>query len=601
MPTRRGGWAAPIVVWLFLFTMLAVHVGEATGGMLPGIDDQMRFTQVQDLMSGQAWGTVDQSRLLTPEGGAMHWSRIPDVFLVGLTHAFSPILGAQQAAYAAAAIWPLILFVIASAALALILRRLGASPAGVAAGLACFALSASVYQFYPGRIDHHGLEVALLLVALASLLSPRRSKRSAVIAGIAVAAMLSVAIESLPYAAGIILSFGLLWVCRGGSEAQRLQVFGASSAIAAAFFYMVDAPGPGAARAACDAFGNAHLAAIIAAGAGFALLPRFNILTSPMRRFAGAASAGVVTVLAVLSAAPACVGDPYAAIDAELRYLWLDTVREAKSLWLLAVEDQQVATRQYGVVFAAAVALAVLVGRASPRRRITWTPIVVLFGLSVLATIWQVRGVTFSHALASIPAGVAVGAVFDRWRAVRGPAALIAAAAVAALLAPVTWRAVGDTAFAKTPTDAGAPIVTLRDCTAPDAADTIAQLRTLPVGKVFASIGIGTWVLVNSEHSVFNAPYHRNPKGIATGVKVFAAPPEDAVRTLGELGADYFAYCPGSEAMRLYARRWPDGFAARLEAGAAPDWLQPVGGEGDPDQPMRLFRIDDAEVLAAKR
>ncbi|MEQ9315131.1 MAG: hypothetical protein RLN72_04715, partial [Henriciella sp.] len=88
-----------------VFTLL--KAGPAFGGDLLGSDDMMRMQQVRDLITGQnGWYDVSQDRLLTPEGGAMHWSRVPDLFLAGVVWIAQPIVGRAMAEGIAVTLWP---------------------------------------------------------------------------------------------------------------------------------------------------------------------------------------------------------------------------------------------------------------------------------------------------------------------------------------------------------------------------------------------------------------------------------------------------------------------------------------------------------------
>jgi hypothetical protein len=114
-----------------------------------------------------------------------------------------------------------------------------------------------------------------------------------------------------------------------------------------------------------------------------------------------------------------------------------------------------------------------------------------------------------------------------------------------------------------------------------------AALAKLPPGLVIADVGYGPYLLALTPHSVMGAPYHRLSTGIAVSHSVFASPPDDAkaivnaARLVGAGGKPaYLMICGGTP---------PDGLAegargrslwARLQAGNAPRWLEPVGEKG---------------------
>ena len=131
----------------------ALQAGPALGGDLRGNDDMMRMQQVRDLLSGdKSWFDVSQARLLTPEGGAMHWSRLPDLFMAAVILISQPIIGPSAAEALAAGLWPLLLLASVLALLSMVLSRLGVNLAGQLSAFFFFAGSAAIYNFWPGRI-----------------------------------------------------------------------------------------------------------------------------------------------------------------------------------------------------------------------------------------------------------------------------------------------------------------------------------------------------------------------------------------------------------------------------------------------------------------
>jgi hypothetical protein len=114
-----------------------------------------------------------------------------------------------------------------------------------------------------------------------------------------------------------------------------------------------------------------------------------------------------------------------------------------------------------------------------------------------------------------------------------------------------------------------------------------APLAKLPPGLVIADVSYGPYLLALTRHSVMGVPYHRLSTGIAVSHGVFASPPDDAraivnaARLVGSGGKPTYLMVCGP--------RPPDGLAepargrslwARLQAGAAPNWLEPVGEKG---------------------
>ncbi|MEO1100613.1 MAG: hypothetical protein AAFW65_02085, partial [Pseudomonadota bacterium] len=322
-------WAAGIA----MLALMAAKLGPAWQGGLTAQDDYMRLQQVRDLLAGQAWFNVDQSRFLTPEGGDMHWSRIPDIFIGGLILVFDLFTDRATAERLMAIVWPLTLLSALLATLAVSVRRIGGGRAGIIAAFFLFGASASSLQYLPGRIDHHGLIALLLLTAVNALMNREASPKSGLVAAAVLCTALSIAIESLPFTAVLIAAFGLLWVVRGHLEAPRLAAFGAGLVVFGSVFYVFDAPGFSAARAVCDAFGQGHMTALAIGGVGLAALGVFGgaMASWRTRLLAGGVLGGLVLV-AVWQVAPACFGSPYRDIGDLMNEMWLSRVGEARSL-----------------------------------------------------------------------------------------------------------------------------------------------------------------------------------------------------------------------------------------------------------------------------
>lgn len=579
-------WAAGIA----MVAIMATKLGVIWQGGLVAQDDYMRLQQVRDLLNGQSWFNVDQSRFLTPEGGAMHWSRLPDIFIGGLVLFFDLFTGRATAERLTAIVWPLMLLSGLLATLAVTVRRIGGGRAGIIAAFFLFGTSASSLQYLPGRIDHHGLIALLLLTAVNALMNREGSPKSGLIAAAALCAALSVAIESLPFTAVLIAAFGLLWVVRGHLEAPRLAAFGAGLTVLGSVFFVMDAPGLGAARAVCDAFGQGHMMALAIGGAGLAALGVFGgAMASWQARLLAGGTLGVLTLLAVWLVAPACFGSPYSDISDLMNEMWLSRVGEARSLPALWRVSPDVTIAGFGIAVAALVAAAWIRARSKEEFRLPWTLLSALIIVGIALTSWQIRGLTMTHILASAAGGAAIGLLFSHWVQKRGVPPLLMLAAAAFALSPVTWSRIGAIAAPDT-IDAQENGAARALCYTPSA---YAPLRTLDPTVVFSQIDLGPPILAHTDHSILSAPYHRNLQGIEDTLTIFLGSSDDARIRLKEKGAAYVLACPGAEAIAGLGERSPDGFSADMQNNRSPDWLERV--ELDGLAPLELYRIADTD------
>jgi len=582
-----GKWA----LWAFgivVIGLLSVRIGELYDGVFPGIDDMMRLQQVRDFLAGQSWFLVDQSRLLTPEGGEMHWSRLPDLFLAGFIFLAQPLIGQTAAEALAMGLWPLILLACALTFLVMIMQRLGLGLIGQFAGLFFFSTSAAIYNFWPGRIDHHGFVVVLTLAGLAAVLSREMTARSGVILALCITAALTIALEGLPYVAGLITIMGLFWIVRGHREGVRLAAFGGALMLFAFLFFAFDAPGISDRRMVCDAYGTSHWAGLTTGGLLLALLGVFGgWFDTWQKRLLAGAVAGSVTIALFVWVNPACLGDPYAAVPDTVRETWLDRVNEAKPLSNLLQTELDRVIWVYGVLATATIASVFMILRAKPEHRLARIGCGLLFALSIVATIWQLRGQSFSHVFAAIGAGWVVGVLFDNWRAKRGPGPLLIMAAVAIFLSPLTWRSLGDN-FGVAPIDPEHAESRSMECVQ---ADNFAVMATRTNMRVHTPIDLGISVLTRTSNRIFVGPYHRNAKGIEQANLILIETPEEAQQSLLNLGATHFVYCRGLAETNDYGARWPNGFAAQLNRDEIPEWLEPVDGKTETEGVVRLYQI----------
>lgn len=569
-PTRQPSvW--PLIVAILLALAYGVsQAGPAFSGELRGSDDMMRLQQVRDLIAGQNWFDVDQARLYTPEGGAMHWSRLPDIFLASIILLTQPLIGREMAEGLAVTLWPLMQLTWVLTAIAACLRRLGAPLSGQLAGLFFFCTSAAMVHFLPGRIDHHGLGIALTITALACLISPRMTIRSAAIAAACVAAMITLAMENLPVAGLIIAGFGTAWIIRGTGEAARLRVFGGTLIIASLIAYVFDAPGAGGLRGVCDAYGQSHFVALLVAGAGMAAIATIMPGNQDWRaRLFAMALAGGVTLFSFMLINPDCIASPYAALPEDVQSGWLDIVSEARPFTTVIASDPGMALIFYGVGVAGLASAIIGLLLRERQHRLPHAALLALLSTGIVLMAWQLRATALVHALSAIASGWLFGYLFSRWlhRRGTGPALVLLAGAI--LISPTGWTYARKLLpIAPQPTSAASA-----DCRTKDA---YREIVAAPRMIVFTPVDLGAPLIYFTRNYATAAPYHRNPAAIELTVNVFTGPAEDARAGIAASGATHIAFCPGLGELKAYAKAAPEGLAADLVEGRIPRWLTPL-------------------------
>lgn len=521
---------------------------------LPDTDDMMRLQQIRDWIGGQGFTDVAQHRLGAGAGLAMHWSRLPDIVPATIIVQLTPFFGRHAAELAAVIAWPTLLFAGTLCLTARIARVLGgAAIARTAIVVAAVAFPATTV-FLPGRIDHHGLQLLLLLIVVRALVA-RPAMEPGLAAGLAAAASLVIGLETAPLIAAAGVAMALTWLrARSGSD-DRMMGFGiglGAGLLAASIVFRTSSwnyPG-------CDGFTMvAWRAAVIAAFApmGMALAAR-DIASPATRAILGTIIAVVVGVGMVL-VAPQCLS-PYGLVDPMLVRLWLGKVGEAQPLLATPLP---VAIGYAGVMVAgvAASAWRVLASR-DPR----WGSLLLVQVAALLLTFSQIRG-AYAGAILAAPG---LAAVVTAARA-RGSLWLAAAwAASAGMLYPIAAQAVAAQAGANAPISGDGRASA--SCTDPAM---LAELGALPPGRLMAPLDLGAYAIGATRLSVVGAPYHRNNAGNLATYHFFLGRADQAASLAAAWRVRYVALCPDS-----FDTAGAGSLAQALRRGAPPPWLRRI-------------------------
>lgn len=509
---------------------------------LPDADDMMRLQQIRDWLGGQDFADLTQYRL-GESGVAMHWSRLADLVPGGLILGLQGIIGRHQAELAAVILWPSALLAMAIALTGRIARLAGgaevAAPAMVVAAIAYPASSV----FVPGRIDHHGLQLVLLLITVLMLLAPPSMKKG-LLAGIAITLSLVVGMELAPVlavAAGVAIAE---WTVGGQLERDRLMGLGAglgaSTLVASSVFHTHAWDFP-----ACDGFtaitARAMLIAAIVPIALAALGPGSTIRRPAVPAFLGAILLG----LALWSAAPQCLS-PYGDVDASLRRFWLSRVAEAQPLF----DAPPVLALGYAGLMGAGLATAAWLAWRTRSR--SWVILLLLQSAAAMVTIAQLRG-AYAGALLGAPALAALIVAKRR----SGTMSLIGAwVASAGIFYPIAAQA-----MARPKTGAASA-----SCTAPDL---IAALGNLPTGLVMAPIDTGAPAVASTNQRLIAGAYHRDGEGNLAMYAFYRGSPAKAQSIATTWKVRWVVACDGFGGINA-------PFAVELSKGLQPSWLREV-------------------------
>jgi hypothetical protein len=574
-----------LLLWLLLAAWLLYQRWSGIHWFALGdTDDNMRISQVRAWLGGQDWYDLRQYKLDPPHGANIHWSRLVDLPIAAIIVALRPLVGGVLAEQAAVAAAPLLALGAALYALALAARRLVSPWAFLLAVPILACGQAAMNMWTPLRIDHHGWQLASLILMVAGI-ADSKGARGGVTAGLATAASLAIGLELLPYLA---LGGGMItlwWVVDRG-QANRLRAYGVALAGGSALGFALFASNDNR-QFVCDALSPVYLSATLAAGALLVLLASLPARSTGLR-LALALTAGAAVAGAFALVWPDCLGRPER-LTPELQRLWFNNVREAKPIyqhgWRTALQ-----VGALPIVGLIGSLIALWRARSGPLR-LPWAAVTLLASLSAALLLWQTRAGPAAQLLA-VPGATALGWLLlsSLWahglhsRLAWGSA--LGLALLALLVTGIVTKAVPATPLGKA---RKAVSLANRRCPTLPALRPVARM---PPATILTFVDFGPRLITVTHHRAIAGPYHRNQQAILDVQHSFRAQsPEVAHGVMRRYGATMLLICPGMSESTLYASQNKTGFYRQLVRGRVPAWLEPV--ELPKGSPFKLWRRTD--------
>lgn len=586
--TQRSIWP-PILLAFALaaaaFVIRAIY-NLPTVPLLADNDDAMRLTIVRDLLAGQNWYDPVQHRLNTPFGAEMHWSRLIDLPIAALISLLRPIAGAVGDTVALY-LWPLALLLCLLVLTTLITLKL-VGREGLLPALVLPALSlATLAEFVPGRIDHHAVQILLMLVMLYCSIEALDRAGFAIWAGVAAATSLAIGVEGLPSVAAAIMAAGLIWVLVPGRSAA-LRGFGIGFASASIAYMGLTLSPERWLLPACDAISPVYVALAAGVGAGFTALSLVAARQTLTRLVLGLLAGGALVALLILLF-PQCLRGPYAAVDPWLIEHWISRIREAMPLWesLAANPVYSIAAALAPLLALAVTAFRLLAGGAGNRAQ--WLIYGLFLVLAIVVMLAQIRGSRVAAELATPAGALLIVAARRHYLARRGPLPILGLVAgwigftgiAVGLLVNLIFLVVPGYSAARIERDLSGR----RACLLPSA---FKALAALPPARTMTYVDLGAHVLAHTPHAVVAAPYHRNEHGVRDAFEFFNRPLEQARGILDERGISLVIICPQMPETKGIAETAEDSFVRLYERGELPDWLIDRSDKG---APLRIYEV----------
>jgi len=204
-------------------------------------DDAMRLVLVRDLMAGRGWYDQLVTRLQPPVGTFMHWSRLLDAALAGMIWIFRLVLPPPAAETAVRLFWPLFLIFPAVVSSLAIARRLGGSLSVFVCAILLAINQLAFAEFVPGRIDHHNVQITLVMVVMGCAMAVERRSNWALLAGASTGLALAIGIEGLPFHMVVGASYALL-AALGRDDPRTTRNYAATLLGATLACYLLQTP-----------------------------------------------------------------------------------------------------------------------------------------------------------------------------------------------------------------------------------------------------------------------------------------------------------------------------------------------------------------------
>ncbi|MEH6626073.1 MAG: hypothetical protein V7739_06510 [Motiliproteus sp.] len=583
-----------VALWLLLsVSYVLTHSTELMQLDLADTDDYMRLHQVVNWIHGANWYDFNVARLNPPEGVVLHWSRLPDLPLAATIEALSPVFGEQLAIVSAVILVPSLLLLIMVLLLWFGSRAFDNSETAIIASIYLMACIPVLAKLYPGKLDHHGWQLMLMMALWVCLVQACRQHwklRYGLAAGVVMALSLWVGLETLPIILVLFTFLTLRWVLGTIGVGKYSLVMAVSFALGVSLLLPLHRSPAEIWQSSCD---NLAINWILPAwlGSGYFLFlqsmgPRLKRTASRLfSAFAGA----LVCMLILLAVYPSCLFEgPYGQLSPLLQQEFLSQITEVKGALYYLNSDPTAFVLFLG--FPMLVLVAHLFVRTTPRKDLAHQLTLVLLISTFVLSFWQLRCVIFA-CLFAIPLGARL--THAQRQQTRSTNRRLVSLTWLIMLSPLAPAGLS-VLMSQTTGQGSEATVGLGYQAVDQVAKRIAQQPGYRQGRsalIAADTNLGPTILARTGHSVLAAPYHRNQQGMLKLHKLLNSRDDnEALSLTKQFGIDYVLVVAGSGATG------GSPFFQRLQQHKPPVWLEALAIERLPD--VRLFQVKSEPMLS---
>lgn len=587
-PGRALVGMSPVVLCWALLSGLMIAFWLAGLRLNGDLDDLLKLIEIRHLVETRDVFDRTLPGILQPEPYVTHWPWIVDLPYALVAWLLTPLAGGEKALAAATFAVPLLLLVPALMAYGRLVGALGFARPGIALLVASLFAMRGIFEFAPGRIDYHSLQIVLCLTALVLTLS--QTRRAAFANGLLAALALAISLEFAAFY--VLVTVILAWDFVFGDErgGARLSSYGAGLALGGAALFVVLVPTSAYAAVACDTYSLPHLAALGGGGVLLALSPWAVRGKGVAWRVAILSLAGVVLLTMLGRSFPECRAGPYGALSDYVKQMHLFRINQEKSLFGRPEFVLSGSFVSMTVLFVGALAPAVLVARGRARNRA-----MVVFALFALLSLAQAiayfryfrylpffSGIGLVMALGAwLPAGTRAKVWLDNSYVNDAPRMLLLAPGLALAASLALFHLLRTVPADAMPAAEFADGCVLSALTATSGWPQDARVLAPP------NIGLSLLSLPGAP-TVVAIPHHPSWRGIERSYRFLDPATGDPRTVLRESRATHVALCAWRGApLPGLAERYP--FAAALMEGRPPDWLTECAT--DAASPIRVYAV----------
>ncbi|MBY6196589.1 hypothetical protein [Vibrio hangzhouensis] len=174
-------------------------------------DNYMRLNQILTFIDYPSWYVMPLKDFNPQESNVIHWSRLPDLPILGVYYIFSLFTSHEMAIKLSITIVPLFYLVATS----YVIANITCSLFGKQAALFSYfftALSLVGLKFLPGSIDHHNLQLLLFSIFLYSLWKEDLSRsRFTITMSLSIVTSIIIGLEVLPFFVTFLVSSSIIY------------------------------------------------------------------------------------------------------------------------------------------------------------------------------------------------------------------------------------------------------------------------------------------------------------------------------------------------------------------------------------------------------